>query len=270
MEPPNFCCAGDDVSVVVPVMPYSLYRLFSGTDEDSVEFRKHIRTYNNNVAFTTFGAKYDHDLTKNTKGVYTFRVQGQVYHLLDSLISSGKQPTGIQLYFFDEEEELSARLHNSPRLRESTMKLLMRILESNPYTRFFKSLRDVANLENHRIVLNSNPNLDQRVYNLPTSSQVAAIWTESKDAPVEKGPQIQVYSHSNTSHRIHHYFSLYDPLQYPLLFPRGEPGWHHGILRNSDSGKRKCEASNDADLIDSSSIGTASDLIRLEQEGKFI
>ncbi|XP_027082697.1 uncharacterized protein [Coffea arabica] len=244
LEPPKFCCAGGDVSVVVPVMPYSLYRLFSGTDEECVEFRKHIRTYNNNVAFTTFGAKYDHDLTKNTKGVYTFRVQGQVYHLLDSLISSGKQPTGIQLYFFDEEEELSTRLRNSPRLRESTMKLLMRILESNPYTRFFKSLRDVADLENHKIVLNSNPSLDQRVYNLPTSSQVAAIWTESEGESLEKGPQIQ----------------------YPLLFPHGECGWRHGILRNCDSSKRKRDASDDANVIDASSIRTASDLIRMEQE----
>nr|XP_027121996.1 uncharacterized protein LOC113738929 [Coffea arabica] len=229
LEPPNFCCTGGDVSVVVPAMPYSLYRLFSGTDEDSVEFRKHIHTYNNNVAFTTFGAKHP-------------------------------------VYFFDEQEELSTRLRNSPRLRESTMKFLMRILESNPYTRFFKSLREVEDLENHRIVLNSNPSLDQRVYNLPTASQVAAIWTESKDQPFEKSPQIQVYSHSNTSHRIHHYFSYYDPLQYPLLFPRGECGWRHGILRNSDSRKRKYDTSDDANLIDSSSIETASDLIRLEQE----
>nr|XP_027121997.1 uncharacterized protein LOC113738930 [Coffea arabica] len=203
------------------------------TDEDSVEFRKHIHTYNNNVAFTTFGAKHP-------------------------------------VYFFDEQEELSTRLRNSPRLRESTMKFLMRILESNPYTRFFKSLREVEDLENHRIVLNSNPSLDQRVYNLPTASQVAAIWTESKDQPFEKSPQIQVYSHSNTSHRIHHYFSYYDPLQYPLLFPRGECGWRHGILRNSDSRKRKYDTSDDANLIDSSSIETASDLIRLEQEDQDI
>ena len=174
------------------------------------------------------------------------------------------------MYFFDEQEELSTRLRNSPRLRESTMKLLMRILESNPYTRFFKSLRDVADLENHKIVLNSNPSLDQRVYNLPTSSQVAAIWTESEGESLEKGPQIQVYSHSNTSHRIHHYFSCYDPLQYPLLFPHGKCGWRHGILRNCDSRKRKRDASDDANVIDASSIGTASNLIRMEHEGSFI
>ncbi|XP_027076324.1 uncharacterized protein [Coffea arabica] len=266
LEPPNFCCSGGEVSVVIPVMPYSLYRLFSGVDEESVEFRKNARTYNNNVAFTSFGAKYDHELTKNTKGVYTFRVQGQVYHLLNGLVSQNNQPTGIQLYFYDQEEELSKRLSSSPRLRESTLRLLMRILESNPYTKFFKNLRHVNNLEDHRIVLNCNPELDQRVYNLPTSSQVAAIWTESEDEALERNAHIQVYTHSNTSHRIQHYFSCYDTLQYPLLFPHGESGWHHGILRNSASRKRKRSSSDDVDLPDASLIGTASDLIRLEQE----
>ncbi|KAL3529436.1 hypothetical protein ACH5RR_008758 [Cinchona calisaya] len=58
--------------------------------------------YNNSLGFTSLGAKYDHDLTKNMRGVYTFRVQ---------------------------EEELSKRLDASPRLRENTLKLLMNIFE---------------------------------------------------------------------------------------------------------------------------------------------
>ncbi|KAL3503222.1 hypothetical protein ACH5RR_037671 [Cinchona calisaya] len=51
-------------------------------------------------------------------------------------------PSGIQLYFFDTEEELSRRFDASPKLRESTVKLLMNVL---------------------------------------ATSQVAAIWTESGD-----------------------------------------------------------------------------------------
>ncbi|XP_027082486.1 uncharacterized protein [Coffea arabica] len=220
-------------------MPYELFRLYSGTDEECVEFRKWVRTYNNNLAFTSFGAKYDRALTKNTKRVYTFRVQGQVYHLLNSLVSPTDQATGVQLYFYDQEEELSKRVAGSPRLHESTLKLLMRILEANPYTKFFKGLRDVPDLDNHRIVLNFDPRLDQRVYNVPTSSQVAAIWTEDEDEALEKGAHIQVYTHSNVSHRIPHYFASYDPLQCPLLFPRGEPGWHYGIPKTAESGKKQ-------------------------------
>ncbi|XP_027108916.2 uncharacterized protein [Coffea arabica] len=266
LEPPNFCCSGGEVSVVHPVMPYDLFRLYSGTDEDCVHFRKNVRTYNNNLAFSTFAAKYDKDLTKNTKGVYTFRVQGQIYHLLNSLKPNGHPPTGIQLYFYDQEEELSKRLDASPRLRDSTLKLLMGILEQNPYTKVFKSLRELPNLDDHSIFLNSNPGLDQRLYNMPTSSEVAAIWTETDNEALDKGAHIQVYTHANTSHRIQHYFACYDSLQYPLLFPRGEAGWHYGIPRNTTTDKRKRKETDDGGLVDAAQIGTAIGLIQRENE----
>ena len=156
-------------------MPYDLIRFFTGTDEESIEFRRNIRTFNNNLAFTTFAARYDRNLTKNSKGVYTFRIQGQVYHFLNSLIPSASSPTGIQLLFYDYDDKVSRRLQDSPRLRVDTLKFLMHILQRNPYTKFFKSLREIPHLERHRIILNSDPGLDQRVYNLPATSQVAAI-----------------------------------------------------------------------------------------------
>ena len=76
MEPPSFCCRGGEVKIVYPPMPYSLKRLFTGSDEECEDFRRKARTYNNNVAFTSYAAKYDRELTKNKLGVYTFRVQG--------------------------------------------------------------------------------------------------------------------------------------------------------------------------------------------------
>ena len=90
LEPPNFCCSGGEISIVAPSMPYDLKRLFIENDEESTHFRNNVRTYNNNLGFTSFAARYDPELTKNTKGVYTFRVQGQVYHFLNSLQRSSK------------------------------------------------------------------------------------------------------------------------------------------------------------------------------------
>ncbi|KAL3509887.1 hypothetical protein ACH5RR_029288 [Cinchona calisaya] len=46
--------------------------------------------------------------------------------------------SGIQLYFHDTKEELSRRHDAPPKLRESTVKLLMSILGQNPYAKFFK------------------------------------------------------------------------------------------------------------------------------------
>ncbi|XP_027181704.1 uncharacterized protein LOC113780084 [Coffea eugenioides] len=266
LEPSNFCCSGGAISIVHPVMPYDLFRLYSGTDEDCVHFRKNVRTYNNNLAFTTFAAKYDKNLTKNTKGVYTFRVEGQIYHLLNSLKPNGHPPTGIQLYFYDQKEELSKRLDTSPRLGDSTLKLLMGIIKQNPYTKVFKSLRELPNLDDHSIFLNSNPGLDQHLYNMPTSSEVAAIWTETDNEALDKGAHIQVYTHANTSHRIQHYFACYDSLQYPLLFPRDEFGWHYGIPKNTTADKRKKEETDDGGLVDATEIGTTIGLIQRENE----
>ncbi|KAL3538469.1 hypothetical protein ACH5RR_001835 [Cinchona calisaya] len=148
LEPPNFCCAGEEVSFVIPPMLYDIMRLYCGLVEDSTEFRKNIHTYNNSFAFTSLDAKYDHKLTKNMKRVYTFRVQGQVYYFLNSLKPSADPLFGIQLYFYDTEEEFSRRFDVSPRLHESTVKLLMNVLGQNPYAKFFKGLRDIPNLEN--------------------------------------------------------------------------------------------------------------------------
>ncbi|XP_027155566.1 uncharacterized protein LOC113755901 [Coffea eugenioides] len=230
MEPPSFCCRGGEVKIVCPPMPYSLKRLFTGSDEECEDFRRKARTYNNNVAFTSYAAKYDRELTKNKLGVYTFRVQAQ----------------------------------NSDKLREDTLKLLMNLLQDNPYAKFFKSLRDVPNLEDHRIILNCNPGLDQRVYNLPTTSQVAAIWTETDDHSVDMRPHIQVYSHSSTSYRVQPYYGCCDSLQYPLLFPRGESGWHYGIKRFHKKGKNGTFSEVDPS-VDLSSIHTPSQLLELEQ-----
>ena len=81
-----------------------------------------------------------------------------MYHLLHSLKLFCRYPTGI--YVYDQEEELSKLLSASLRLHHSTLKLLMCILDTNPYMRFFKELREIPNLEGHKIILNSNLGLD--------------------------------------------------------------------------------------------------------------
>ena len=57
--------------------------------------------------------------------------------------------------------KLSQRLNSSSRLHESMLKRLMVILDKNPYGKFFKELRDIPNLYDHKPLLNSNLVLDQ-------------------------------------------------------------------------------------------------------------
>ncbi|KAG6679025.1 hypothetical protein I3842_14G110200 [Carya illinoinensis] len=116
-------------------------------------------------------------------------------------------------------------------MNPSIIAQLIDILHINPYSLFFRSLGDLSNLKNQVIHIRSDVGLDQCVFNVPTSSQVAAIWVENEDPDQLRGRDICVFSHSGGSHIVQYYFGCYDPLQYPLLFPLGDTGWHQGIQR---------------------------------------
>nr|KAJ0205749.1 hypothetical protein LSAT_V11C500263750 [Lactuca sativa] len=108
---------------------------------------------------------------------------------------------------------------------------LTHILASNPYIRTFKRLSDIGPLDNYRVTLNATVELDQRVYNKPTTYEVAGIWVEGNDNITAYKRSIIFYGRSNYSTEIQPHFGCYDPLSYPLFFPNGESGWHPKIPR---------------------------------------
>ncbi|KAK6791585.1 hypothetical protein RDI58_010666 [Solanum bulbocastanum] len=128
--------------------------------------------------FTSLGVTYDKDLAKRNNGIYTFRVQGQMYHFINDLIPTNQKGKNLQLYFFDNKNELRNRMACSNKLNENIVRTLMDILKINPYSIFLKSLINVPQLSDFYIALKSDSELDQRVYNLPTVSEVARIWVE--------------------------------------------------------------------------------------------
>ncbi|KAG6666809.1 hypothetical protein CIPAW_01G058000 [Carya illinoinensis] len=215
----GFCCADGTVSLATNAVPDQLYDLFTSNTDESVHFKTYVWTYNNKFAFTSFGVKFDKDLCRRNRGVYTFRTQGQIYHYIDDLIPLNGRPSYFQLYFYDTEHELENRISDSDRMNPSIIAELIDILRINLYSVFFRSLDDLSNLENQVIHIRSDVGLDQRVFNAPTSSQVAAILVENEDADQLRGRDICVFSHFGGSHI------------YPLLFPLGDTGWHQGIQR---------------------------------------
>lgn len=69
-------------------MPNELLSLYLGNTKESEHFRTYIRLYNNMFAFTSLEVKYDKVLAKKNHGIYTFKVQGQMYHFINDLIPS--------------------------------------------------------------------------------------------------------------------------------------------------------------------------------------
>lgn len=162
--------------------------------------------------------KYDKSLCKQNKGIYTFKVRGQMYHFINELEPSSDKLSHLQLYFYDTDHEVENRLKFSENLRAETLWKLIQTLQPNPYSRFFRSLTSINDLDTHQIVIRTNPNLDQRVYNSPSVSQVAVVWIENANSNKPSKRDILIRRLSRQSERIQYYYGCHDPLQYPLLF----------------------------------------------------
>ena len=73
-----------------------------------------------------------------------FRVQGQVYHFINELLSSIDYPTYLQLSFYDSKHEIGNQLRLSNKMDSSTVQKLINIVKVNPYSKFFRSLKDIT------------------------------------------------------------------------------------------------------------------------------
>ncbi|XP_071677145.1 uncharacterized protein [Lolium perenne] len=212
------------VSIVTPDVPEELKRLFtSQEDDDAKYFRENIRYFNSHFSFTSLGVTLDRRVSTAARtGVYTFRVCAGLYHALDNLVPADNGPRHFQLYIYDTDENLIHRTKRSPDLNIEVVRKILGILERNPYAQVFKSLGSAPNLDEYKISLNTDIKLDQRRYNAPTTSQVAAIWVEGSDPQNCFDRSVVVHGKGDRPLYIRAYYGCYDPLSYPLFFPRGE------------------------------------------------
>ncbi|XP_021761301.1 uncharacterized protein LOC110726143 [Chenopodium quinoa] len=261
----HFCCDNGDISIVANEYPPELVRLFTAKDEDAVNFRKYARLYNNLFAFSSIGGKTDRE---TYKGIYVFKLHGQIYHSVPDLLPDENGPKYLQLYFYDGQIELEHRINCFSELRQDVIDILMRVTENNPYARFFRSLKEVNVNETTNIIINSNTVPDQRVYNAPISVEVAVIWPDSVSSSHSSWPHILVTAKSAKSHRIAHYYGCYDPLQYPLLFPKGECGWNQGLKKISHGGDR--QIASELDPIQSCAVHITEDFLDAEETRKYL
>ena len=88
--------------------------------------------FNNSVSFTSLGAKFDRAITNtlNAAGVYTFQIQGALYHSMRSLLLPlGERPQFVQVYLYDStEEQLQFHHETHPNLDLDILQLLTTVL----------------------------------------------------------------------------------------------------------------------------------------------
>ena len=80
----------------------------------------------------------------------------------------------------------------SSKFRDSIVQQLKSILDENPYSVFIRRLADMEDLDKYRIFLKSDPGLNQRVLNVPSVSQVAAIWSDNDNTNGDSAREIEI------------------------------------------------------------------------------
>ncbi|PWZ57558.1 ATP-dependent DNA helicase PIF1 [Zea mays] len=234
-EPPGFCCRGGKVELAPLETPPQLRRLWDSTDSDARHFRDNIRFFNSHFSFTSLYCCLD-SMTTNVRdsGIYTFRAQGMMYHNIKSFgREGGAEHKHLELYFYDDDPNLE---HRYRKCREEcqqkdkdVIKQLVGILRENPYSEHLRSMGHVENLDDYRITLNLDQTLNQKTYNTPLTSEVAAVWIEGSERRGQFSKSVMLHGKDRSSHGIRSYHGCYDALSYPLFFPRGELGWHTNI-----------------------------------------
>ncbi|KAL5133595.1 ATP-dependent DNA helicase PIF1 [Glycine soja] len=215
----SLCCSYGKIQLpLLHEPPHPLnHLLFNNQDPKAKNFQQYIRIYNLMFAFTSPDIKFDKSYNTG-KGPPTFRIHGQTHHLIGSLLPMPNNPPKFaQLYIYDTDNEIINRL------------------SQNPDKLHFAAVPDL------KMKLISQRQTDGRLYNLPTTTEVAALIVGDEHSADKR--DIIIEKQSGLLKRIHELHPAYLPLQYPLLYPKGEDGYRlnipHKDHANIHAAKRK-------------------------------
>ncbi|KAK1416261.1 hypothetical protein QVD17_32050 [Tagetes erecta] len=238
------CCGYAKVQLPEYKPPPTNYAdMFRSSDSKSNYFKSNNRKLNSIFSFTSMGGKIDKSVNSGN-APYIFRLSGQNYHCMGSLLpSTGSKPKFSQLYIYDTDNEISNRRNaisasttnsasKSQNLELQLIKELKDMLDSkNTLVKKFRMARDCFQQNpsiDLKLRLIGKRDQDGRSYNLPTTSEVAALIVGDIGDSLDKR-DIIVKTRSGSLHRISELHPSYLPLQYPLLFPYGDDGYRVDI-----------------------------------------
>jgi len=156
-EASGMCCSNGKVKLPsLQPPPEPLESLMSGATATSKHFLENIRKYNSCFQMTSFGATSE---VCEPGFMPTFKVQGQVYHRVGSLLPpTNEEPKFLQIYFMgDERQEANHRCNNIPGTRQDIVTDLQRMLhEHNSYVHIFKSTLQKMPSDEYKVVISAD------------------------------------------------------------------------------------------------------------------
>ena len=109
-------------------------------NEETKEFLTNIRQYNAALALTSFGVSRESNIRNEGHGPQIFKIRGELYHRIGSLLPTDNNPRYAQHYIYDPDIALDQRMRYNTNLNQHTMRLLQDILYNNHnYVRLFRS-----------------------------------------------------------------------------------------------------------------------------------
>ncbi|MGD0510892.1 MAG: flagellar filament capping protein FliD, partial [Candidatus Micrarchaeaceae archaeon] len=166
-----------------------------------------------------------------------FTVQGQVYHKIGSLLPlPNEEPKFLQIYFMgDSNEQARQRQQNIPNVKLDGVLALQEMLHAcNPYVKLFKTALEHMTNNDLKVVIRADKTPageHERRFNVPTTNEVAILIVGNEFQPRD------IVLHKRTPQgtfpltRIADTNRAYDPLQYPILFPKGEDGYAFAVIQ---------------------------------------
>ncbi|XP_050340695.1 uncharacterized protein LOC126767147 [Bactrocera neohumeralis] len=194
-ESAGLCCTSGKISLPsLSPPPEPLKTLLAGNTSQSKLFLRKIRNFNSCFQMTSFGAT---KIVHNEDGrnfESTFKIQGQVYHQIGSLLPMpDADPKFLQICFMGDEEKQANTRCAYNRIEQIEEREIVEILETflqsnNQLVRLFKSLSNRLQNDNCVIVIKADkvPNREHAgTYNVPTVNEVAVVMagdpTEHRD-----------------------------------------------------------------------------------------
>ncbi|KAM0829585.1 hypothetical protein ACQ4PT_066789 [Festuca glaucescens] len=200
-------------------------------------------------AMTSIGAKVI-DSVNDGRAPYVFKVSGTVCHRFGSLMPppQGQRPEYAQLYIYDTENEVRNRINitsnsgtssrrSSSRpafnANEDIVNALITMLDThNRVVQLFRTAREKLSPnapDQFFIRLYGKPDAHGDIYSAPVTSEVVGL-VAGDIGTTDVGRDIIVDNRTSGLQRINEKHCRFMAMQYPLLFPYGEIGYHDDIM----------------------------------------
>lgn len=180
---------------------------------------------------TSFGA----NKIINMSFMPTFKIQGQIYHQIGSILPTNENDAKfLQIYFIgNEENEINTRCSIINNVEKDIITRLQRLFHNkNRVIQLFKYALQKLPIKNYQIVIRADqPPIGQHKgrYNEPSSNEVAIVMINGQS----NSRDIIVQRKNDQLERVSETHSLYDALQYPIIFWDGDSGYDFSLKRTN-------------------------------------